>query len=194
MTLLVSCPACKSEEEHDVLSQGRDLLVKCSACGNVHRIPLPKDPEPIQVKAIVSSGNESRICSVELLPDDLCEIGELLVAECGEDAVGVEITSIESNGKRVNECPASAAETLWTRVIETVVVKISVHDGWRTIPLYISCDGEEPFEVNAVYTVNKIKFRISHIKLREGPILRKEGWRTVAHKITRIYAYKTRYG
>lgn len=190
MTILISCPACKSEEEHEILSKGRDLLVKCSACGNVHRIPLPQDPEPIQVKAIVSSGNESRTCSVELLPDDPCDVGDPLVAECGDDAVGVEITSIESGGKRVNSSRAGDVETLWTRVIERVVVKISVHDGWRTIPLYLTCDGEEPFVVNEIYTVNRIRFRISHIKLRDGPILRKEGWKAVAFKITRIYAYR----
>lgn len=190
MTIFVSCPTCKSEEEHDVLSEGRDLLVKCSVCGNVHRVPVPQEPEPILVKTIVSSGNESRTCSVELLPDDPCETGDPLVAECGEDAVGVEITSIESRGKRVTSARAGDVETLWTRVIERVVVKISVHDGRRTIPLYVTCDGEDPFTVNEIYTMNKMRFRISHIKLRDGPILRKEGWKTVAFKITRIYAYR----
>jgi uncharacterized Zn finger protein len=92
----------------------------------------------------------------------------------------------------VNDARAADIETLWTRVIEKVVVKISVHDNWRTIPLYLRCEGEEPFIVNEIYTVGKVRFRISHIKLREGPILRKEGWKTVAHKITRIYGRRVR--
>ena len=190
MTITATCPDCKTEGDHDVLSEGRELLVKCSACGHVHRIPVPKEPEPILVKAIVSGGTESRTCSIELLPDDPCEVGDQLVAECGDDAVGVEITAIERDGKRVQASPAGKVETLWTRIIETVVVKISVHDGRRTIPLYLKCDGEEPFVVNEVYTAGKVRFRISHIKLRDGPILRKEGWKGVAHKITRIYAYR----
>jgi len=38
-----------------------------------------------------------------------------------------------------------------------------------------------------VYTFGNVRFRISHIKMREGQVLRKEGWKTVAKKIKRIY-------
>jgi uncharacterized Zn finger protein len=190
MTVTVTCQACKAEGEHDVLAEGRELLVRCGACGFVHRIPAPREPETIHVKAIVSRGAESRICGIELLPDDPCTVGDQLVAECGDEAVGVEVTAIEHGGRRVETSRAADAETVWTRVIENVVVKVSVHDGKRTIPLYLTCDGEEPFAVDEIYSSGKIRFRISHIKLREGQILRKEGWKTVAHKITRIYAYR----
>ncbi len=192
MTVTITCPACGEEQDHEVLSEGNMITVRFTACGHVHRVPKPKEPVPLSVKTIVSGGKESRICSIELLPDDICTVGDPLVAECGEDAVGVEVTAIERGGKRVNDARAADIETLWTRVIEKVVVKISVHDNWRTIPLYLRCEGEEPFIVNEIYTVGKVRFRISHIKLREGPILRKEGWKTVAHKITRIYGRRVR--
>jgi uncharacterized Zn finger protein len=190
MTITVLCPGCGEEQEHEILAEGKDLLIRCSACSHVHRVPAEKEQESIRVRTIVSAGDQSRICSVELLPEDPCTIGDHLVAECGDDAIGVEVTAIERGDKRFGTLPAGVIETLWTRVIEQVVVKVSVHDRRRTIPLYLTCEGEAPFVVGEVYTEGKMRFRISHIKMRDGPILRKEGWKTVAHKITRIYAYR----
>ena len=113
-----------------------------------------------------------------------------MVAECGDDAFGVEITAIESGEKRVNRAKAPEITTLWTRAIENVVVKISIHDGRKTIPVYMECDGEQPFVVGELYTVSGKRFRISHLKLRDGPLMRKEGWKTVAHRVKRIYGYR----
>jgi len=113
-----------------------------------------------------------------------------VVAECGDDAFGVEITSIESGEKRVNRAKAAEITTLWTRTIENVVVKISIHDGRKTIPVYMEVDGEEPFVVGQMYTASGKRFKISHLKLRDGPLMRKEGWKTVAHRVKRIYGVR----
>jgi uncharacterized Zn finger protein len=83
-----------------------------------------------------------------------------------------------------------AITSLWTRVIEQVVVKISVHDGRKTIPLYRECEGEDPFVVGDVNTVQGKRFKITQLKLRDGPLMRKEGWKTVAHRIKRVYGYR----
>jgi len=187
MFITASCPGCRDETEHEVIAESRDTLVRCTACGHHHRIKKEREPQSLQIKAIVSSEGTSRVCSVELAAEDECAVGDHVVAECGDDAFGVEITSIECSDKRVNRAKAPAVTTLWTRAIETVVVKISIHDGWHTLPLYKECDGEEPFVVGEVYTVSKKKFRITHLKLRDGPLMRKEGWKTVAHRVKRIY-------
>lgn len=181
------CPGCEAEEEQEVISESHDLLVRCVQCGTVHHIPRREKPDHIPVKCIVSAGQESRTCRVELRPDEECSIGDHLVAECGEECTGVEVTGIETGPRRVLRAPAVEISTLWTRVIESVVVKISVHKGWETIPLLMECDGEQPFSVGDVYSVDRKRFRITHIKLRDGALLRKEGWRTVAQKIRRIY-------
>jgi uncharacterized Zn finger protein len=124
------------------------------------------------------------------MPDDECSIDDRLVAECGDDAFGVEITGIETGERRVQRARAKAITSLWTRVIEQVVVKISVHDGRKTIPLYKECEGEDPFVVGDIYTVQGKRFKITQLKLRDGPLMRKEGWKTVAHRIKRVYGYR----
>jgi uncharacterized Zn finger protein len=90
----------------------------------------------------------------------------------------------------VNRARAQDVTTLWTRVIEQVIVKISIHDGRQTIPLYRECDGEDTFTVGEICTAQGKRFKISQIKLRDGPLMRKEGWKTVAHRIKRVYGYR----
>jgi len=186
----IYCPICREECDHEVLKESADLLVRCAECGHVHHIPKEKPSAILSIRTIVSHETESQVCSVEMLSDDECAVGDLVAAECGDDVIGAEIASIESGDKRVQRAVASDVTTLWTRVIEKVVVKASVHSGRTTIPLYQAFDGEEEFIVGEVYSFGKVRFRISHIKMREGQVLRKEGWKTVARKIKRIYAYK----
>jgi len=38
-----------------------------------------------------------------------------------------------------------------------------------------------------MYVVSGKRFKISHLKLRDGPLMRKEGWKAIAHRIKRIY-------
>ncbi|MDD3620978.1 MAG: HVO_0476 family zinc finger protein [Methanofollis sp.] len=192
MYITVVCPQCEDETNHEVLKEAPgDLLVRCTVCGATYHIPVPKE-RLLNVKAIVSMEDQSLVGSVELLEDDLVSVGDTLVAESGdgEEVVSVEVTSIEVGDHRVGQAKASEISALWTRVIEEVIVKASVHHGAKTIPLYKQCEGEEPFVVDEVYTFGNVRFRISHIKMRTGQMLRKEGWKTVAKKIKRIYGNK----
>lgn len=191
MFIAAHCPECNDETEHEVLADSRDLLVRCTTCGHHQRLPKEREPQVLMIKAIVSHEGTSKVCSIELAEDDECSVDDHLVAECGDDAFGVEVTSIECGEKRVNRAKASAITTLWTRAIEQVVVKISIHDGRKTIPVYMACDGEQPFVVGEKYVASGKRFQISHLKLRDGPLMRKEGWKTVAHRIKRIYGYRS---
>ncbi|MEN6518380.1 MAG: HVO_0476 family zinc finger protein [Methanospirillum sp.] len=189
MEVNLRCPGCGNEADQDILHESHDLLLKCTACGHVHRAPREAQPEPLRVRAIVSAGTESATGTIELMPSDVVEVGDLFVAEGeGDEAAGVEISSIEAiGGGRVPRARADAIVTLWTRVVEDVVVSVSVHRGRETIPLHQRADGEEVFVVGEVYTFGGKKVRISHIKLRDGPVLRKEGWKTLARRVRRIY-------
>jgi len=191
MFITVNCPECKDETEHEVLADTRDMLVRCTTCGHHQRLPKEKEPQALMIKAIVSREGTSKVCGIELAEEDECNVEDHLVAECGDDAFGVEVTSIECGEKRVNRAKASDITTLWTRAIENVIVKVSIHDGRRTIPVYMECDGEQPFIVNDMYVASGKRFRISHLKLRDGPLMRKEGWKTVAHRIKRIYGVRS---
>jgi len=187
MFITVHCPGRNDATEHEVVTESRDLLVRCTACGHHQRIKKEREPQSLMVKAIVSKEGTSLVCGIELAEDDECSVGDHLVAECGEEAFGVEVSSIESGEKRVNRAKASDITTLWTRTIEQVVVKISIHDGRKTAPVYMEVDGEQPFVVGEMYTASGKRFKVSHLKLRDGPLMRKEGWKTVAHRIKRIY-------
>nr|WP_319375151.1 HVO_0476 family zinc finger protein [uncultured Methanoregula sp.] len=187
MFITVPCPECNDETEHEVVAESRDLLVRCTTCGHHQRIPKEREPQALMIKAIVSREGTSRVCGIELAEDDECSIDDHLVAECGDDAFGVEVTSIECGDKRPQRAKAADITALWTRAIEQVVVKISIHDGRKTIPVYMPCDGEQAFVVGEMYVVSGKRFKISHLKLRDGPLMRKEGWKTVAHRVKRIY-------
>ncbi|MCK9297820.1 MAG: hypothetical protein M0P21_02505 [Methanoculleus sp.] len=185
----IVCPVCKEECEHQILREAAELVVQCSECGQVHRIPKPPEPEILTIKAIVSRETESRVCSVEMLADEVVSLGDQIAAECEDEVFGVEVTGIEAGAKRVRRAAAGEVTTLWTRGIEQVVVKASIHTGRTTLPLYQTMEGEEEFIVGEAYTFAGRRIRISHIKLRDGPVLRKEGWKTVARRVKRIYGY-----
>ena len=89
----------------------------------------------------------------------------------------------------ITAAEAEAVTTLWTRGIEQVVVRASIHTGRTTLPLYQAAEGEDEFVVGEAYTFGGRRIRISHIKLRDGPVIRKEGWKTVARRVKRIYGY-----
>jgi len=190
MFITAHCPECKDETEHEVVAETRDMLVRCTTCGHHQRLPKEREPETLIVKAIVSKEGTSRVCGIEFAEDDECSLEDHLVAECGEDVFGVEVTAIECGDKRMKKAKAKDITTLWTRGIEQVVVKISIHDGRKTIPVYMECDGEQPFVVGDMYVVSGKRFRVSHLKLRDGPLMRKEGWKTVAHRVKRIYGIR----
>ena len=185
----IVCPVCKEECEHQVLREAAELVVQCSECGQVHRVPRPPEPEILTIKAIVSQETESTVCSVEMFDDETVSIGDRIAAECGDEVFGVEVTGIEVGPKRVRKAAASEVTTIWTRGIEQVVVKASVHTGRTTIPLYQAADGEDEFIVGETYTLGGRRVRISHIKLRDGPVIRKEVLMTFARRVMRIYGY-----
>lgn len=181
------CPVCRVECEHKVLREGAELVVQCIECDLVHRVPRPPEPQIITIKTIVSRETESEVCSVEVFDDEVVVLGDHIVAECEDEVIGVEITGIEVGDKRVHRAKVEEVATLWTRRIDQVVVRASVHSGHMTIPLYQVASGEDEFAVDEVYTFGGRRIRISHIKLRDGPVIRKEGWKTVARRIKRIY-------
>jgi len=189
MAITLVCPSCGEECDHLLVDDSRNPVVRCTLCGHTHRRIPPKEKveEEIPVRAIVSHEGESRVCSVPLGPGEPVAVGDFLAAECGEEVFGVEVTSIEAGARRVKRVKARDVSTLWTRAIDQVVVRASVHKGWVTKPLSVACEGEEEFFVGEDWTFGTIPFRITHMKLRDGKVLRKEGQKAPARAIKRIY-------
>ncbi len=185
------CATCDEETEHEVLSRTRSQVIKCTICGAVSRIPIPKEGKILQVKAIVSRENTSAVCRCELAEDEEVAVGDYLIAECGDgEGAGVEVMAIESGDKRLEKSTGDRIDTLWTRVIDQVVVRFSVHDGWHTLPLYVKCEGDEKFVVGDVYVIKGVKARIGHIRMRNGSVTKRRGKFEVANTIKRVYAYR----
>lgn len=190
MFISYSCPSCEGENYTILKETDRDTLVRCDDCGHVYRVRMPEEPVMIRVRTIVSYEDESRTGVIELEPTEICSVGEQRVAEVGDDILGVEITGIETASRRVKRSKVENVITLWTRTIDNVVVRASIHDRRRTVPVYIACDGESEFTVGEEYTAEGMRFRVTHIKLRNGSLMRKEGWRAFAKKIKRIYGIR----
>ncbi len=185
----IVCPVCKEEYEHQILRETTDLVVQCCECGHVHRVEKPAEPATITIKAIVSHETESKVCNLDMFEEETVSLGDRLAAECGDEAFGVEVTGIEVGAKRVQRATARDVTCLWTRKIDQVVVRASIHTGRTTIPLYQTMDGEDELVVGETRSFAGRRIRISHIKLRDGPLMRKEGWKTMARRVKRVYGY-----
>lgn len=185
------CATCDEETEHEILSRTTNQVIKCSECGAVSRIPVPKEPKLIQIKTIVSKENASSVCRCEIAEDEEVMVGDSLIAECDDgEGAGVEVMAIECGDKRLKKAVGADIDTLWTRVIDQVVVRFSVHDGWHTLPLYVRCEGDEKFVVGDVYVIKGVKARIGHIRMRNGAVTKRKGKFEVASTIKRVYAYR----
>jgi uncharacterized Zn finger protein len=190
MNISVWCPVCEEQRDHETLKGGQEPTVRCTVCGHIHRI-TPEADTVTMVRTIVSTGKESRVCTTELDKEEIYRTGESVVAECGDGVQSVEITGIEMEGRRTERAKGSAISTLWTRAVREVTVKISLHEGRKTSPLYLDARGIEEFEVDREYHIGTRRFRISHIKLRNDRFLRRAGERAPAKDIKRIYAFRS---
>jgi uncharacterized Zn finger protein len=190
MNISVWCPVCEEVREHEILKEGGEPLVRCTVCSHTHRI-APEMERALIVRTIVSTGKESRVCTTELDKDEIYRTGDTVVVECGDEVQSVEITGIETEKRRTERAEGSAIRTLWTRTVHEVTVKISLHEGRSTTPLYLDARGIEEFEVDREYVASKRRFRISHIKLRNDRFLRRAGEKALAKDIKRIYAFKS---
>lgn len=188
------CQVCKDMTEHEVLSSSHLLVIRCNACKTTRKVTPPKEPDIIRIKTVVSREDQSNVCYAELYADETVSVGDRIIAESeGEEGAGVEVMSIEIGDKRVETAKSSEISTLWTRVIDEVIVRVSVHDGKTTIPLFVACDGDEHFTVGELCkggVKGTIRYRITHIKNRDGSIRKREGKYEPASRIKRIYGFR----
>jgi len=183
------CPVCSVPTDHEVVSRGRNPVGRCLDCGDVHPVAPGDRRKPVIVRAIVSEGAQSRICTIEMDVGEMCRVGDAFVAACGDEYTGVEVTSIESGGARVRQATAGEISALWTRKVEEVDLRVAIHTGGTTTPIRAMVPGEERFSVGGVYTLGGRRFRISRIKVRDGGVLRNPGQKAEAKRIRRVFGY-----
>ncbi len=165
----IFCPKCGDFTEHVTVKLGREHLVKCEVCGTVHPTKLERT-RLATLRVIISAKDASQRRTIEIPAEDLLKVGdEILVDDGVGDVAMVEITSIELEGERREET-ARAVDvlTLWTRAVDEVVVKVSVHWRGKTTSYAISARGDETFVVGEARTADGRRFRVEKIKLRDG--------------------------
>ncbi len=187
-SIMVGCPICRLETLHEVLS-GRiggkaqavmDSTVRCRQCGQVHHIVL-KVERPIEVPVVISWMDKSIRSSISLGPDEVVSVNDEVM--CGDDPLL--ITSIESNGARVNRCKARDIQTIWGKRFDKVRVPFSISHLGKSYSEHVLAVPDEEFYIGDILRVGKHDVVIHSIKTRERS-LRIGG--ATAREIVRVYA------
>jgi uncharacterized Zn finger protein len=183
----LECPKC-GETMHRIL-KGRvsgkkgatlECVVKCSECGEVRKATIKRE-KPVAVKVILSDDDRSSRTEMDLLPGEEVVVGDKMILDGHE----VEVSSIESEGRRVDVALAKEVDTLWTKRADKVKVKFSISKGPRTLAKEMLALPDEEFYVGDMVELGRMKVVIHKIKCRDGMV--REG-SVQASSIVRVYA------
>ena len=117
----MECPICGSDDVEILNSKQKstkkkfteELLLRCNDCQHVFRDTFSaKKPKPYRI--IISEQDQSIKSTIDLSPSDELEVGDVLISELGQ----VEVTSIETNVKRVKKALIEDIKTIWTSSVE----------------------------------------------------------------------------
>ncbi|ASJ11075.1 translation initiation factor 2 [Thermococcus sp. P6] len=154
------CPECGSDNAEIIRERGRELTLRCTECGNVWIITLPKI---LKVPLIVSRHERSFKTFVELPEGEEIKVGDVVETEEEE----VRITGIELDGNRwVERAKTGEVMTLWGESITyPKVVKVSIYlPGGLTQAFRVKVPRDEEFAVGEVLEVGGYTFRVERIK------------------------------
>ncbi|NYB52243.1 MAG: hypothetical protein HVN35_06775 [Methanobacteriaceae archaeon] len=175
----MKCPVCSSESYKILKTKGKntkEVLLKCNECGNTFR-EIIKIPKMVECRIIISKFEVSEKKIIKLYPDEVLEIGEVLVVD-GEE---VEITSLENNrGGRVSKSLVSELETIWASSLKGPArVGISIDYGGQIYSKKVEVDRDFSFTVGDVVKMGRAVFRIKSMKTvtakkRKGSALAEE--------------------
>lgn len=188
--IILDCSVCGEETDFEILKDPPEAVVRCTVCGHTMRITL-KEPKVYTVKAIVSHGTASQTGTIDLVEGEICNVGDIQVAEAGNESYSVEVMSIERDNARRAKLPVEEIEVLWTRLVENVIIRASLNKGAVTIPLYEQVPGDKVYTVDHITSVGGKQFRVTRIKLRKGNVLERKDKTAQAHEIKRIYGERS---
>ncbi|MFC4358391.1 HVO_0476 family zinc finger protein [Halobium salinum] len=195
----LACPSCSPDTAtpHEVLKEAGLATVRCADCGHVHKEEL-EEPETVEIDVVVSQDGESLTARVETEADESVGVGDEFIVDTPEAIMQVRVTSVEIGPEmRAEQAAASEVETVWTRAVDNVTVKATVHteggqdEGSRSERLQVPGDYE--FVVGEVGEFGDEKFEVQAIVVREeGPEYRHgkldhEGDMAFAKDVKRVY-------
>ena len=192
------CPACSPTREtvHEVLSPSGTPTVRCTECSHVHKTALPEE-ETVTRRVVVSQDGESLTAAVEPPADETVAVGEEFLVETDEALLTARITSLEVGEGRSAEAPASEVETIWTRAVGNVNVRVTAHpktgEHDETRGLKLQVPGDYEFTVGETDELGDEEFTVEGIYLRDDASgydtekLDYDGDQAVAKDIKRLY-------
>ena len=174
----VACPACAPDDVtvHEVLREGGQATVRCTACGHTHKVDLDDEPE-VERDVVVSQDGESFTATVSGAPDGRIETGEEFVLDAPEAIMQVRVTALQvGDEERVEEARFEDVGTVWTRAVDNVSVSVTLHppggDGGRerTRSLKVHVPGDYEFVVGETLSFGDEQFEVTGVVVREdGP-------------------------
>jgi len=189
----VECPACEKTTPHVVLKEGAHALVQCAICGSVHTCAPEGQGYESLVRVVVSSGGDTSVMKVSVRNDDVLEVGEQrLFEQEGEEGGGVvklcEITALEVKGRRRGQAHGYEVDTVWSRAIDEVELKVSYPDDRITHSLCVKVEGDAEIEIGKTYRFEGKLLKVDKIKIRNSGYISRKGGTAPAHTIKRVFA------
>ncbi|MDY6764956.1 MAG: HVO_0476 family zinc finger protein [Halobacteria archaeon] len=188
--VVVGCPSC-GRTPHRILKRNGQATVKCTECGHVHKVKV-HEPEQVERRVIVSQGEESFSTRVPVDSDEHIEVGDEFVLESDEGIFGVEVTSLEisteDDPKRVESTTGEEVDTVWTRVVDNVVVDVTLHGSkGESRGVEVHVPGDYRFVVGEREELDGYEFEVTAFITRDGNRFRVEGDDVLAKNAKRIY-------
>jgi len=188
----VECPSCSPNKKvlHEVLSDSINLVVRCAACHATRKVRYERAPSTTKLRVVTSYHAHSYLRWFEADTHEQLHVGDEIVVENGS-AEAVRVTAIEvRDGSRIRHAPVVSIKTLWSRKIDTVIVRIAVHMGGTTERYTTAFEGDKEFIVGSEEKFGKI----DRIKVRAGPILARNGERAKARDVRGIFVKRPKRG
>jgi len=192
------CPACPPDEPtvHEVLNPRGTATVRCTECSHVHKTELP-ETETVTRSVVISQDGESFTATVDAPAGETLAVGEEFLVETDEAIMTVRITSLETDSGRTEEAAAAAVETIWTRAVGNVSLRVTAHpksgEHDETRGLTLQVPGDYEFVVGESDELADEEFTVEGIYLRADAHgyhhekLDHDGDRAVAKDIKRLY-------
>lgn len=190
----MECPICGSEDVEILNSKQKsskkkiseEFLLKCNECQHVFKDTFSaKKPRPYRI--IISENENSVKTTIDLSPDDVLELGDVLLSELGQ----VKVSGIETKEKRVSKSKIEDIVTIWASSDEIparIGFSVDLHGEVDSYKL----DLDRDFEISSedIVKIDNHIVKIHVIKTKERKIT--SGFAKV-NVIKRVYSKPVRF-
>lgn len=186
------CPSCNQVTEHSIVNEkDKDITVKCLLCGKIHKAETDPEPETIPINVIINIGQKTIKETQYFNKKERLLVGGYMCAlepnDNGEEQL-LTITSIEANGRRVDNAKPENISTIWAEANRLVKLSVFILDGIKTIPILMASSADLYYEIGQIHALEQHKFKITQIKLKNGKMLTNQG--SLAKDIKSIFGMK----